>query len=208
MELITGQAANDTFVIRTAGNTLTGDGESSGSLRYILSNYGAGSSGAHPTVSAVFVVGHSKCGAVKAAYDAYKPGGGGTAGMHESLAKVLREIKFAVDFVLSDGSLTNEEEIKDAISHVNAVFTAVRARQIAAELNVDRDVTIYYASYHVTDFRLRKTNFPNAKVQEFIEVLANKSAADFFSWDPELGMKDKDAKQAILQDAIGFARKH
>lgn len=208
VELITGQAANDTFVIRTAGNTLTGDGEGSGSLRYILSNYGAGSTGEHPTVSAVFVFGHTKCGAVKAAYEAFKPNGTGVDGMHKSLATILLEIKHAVDFVLSDAGkhLTDEEEIKNAISHVNAVFTSIRARQMATELGVGNTVEVHYASYYVTDFYLRKTSFPKQMGQKLGGIISKKGFAESLAWDAAGGMRDKDAREALLEDAIEFAK--
>lgn len=208
VELITGQAANDTFVIRTAGNTLTGEGEGSGSLRYILSSYGAGTTGAHPTVSAVFVFGHTKCGAVKAAYDAFKPSGTGVKGMHPSLAKILLEIKHAVDFVLGGAGnrLGDEEEVKDAISHVNAVFASVRARQIADEIGVGGNVEIHYASYHVTDFYLRKTSFPKQGGQRLTEVIAAKGFAKCLARAAEGGMQDADARRALLDDGIEFAK--
>jgi carbonic anhydrase len=209
VELITGQAANDTFVIRTAGNTLTGDGEGSGSLRYILSNYGAGSGGEHSTVSAIFVFGHTKCGAVKAAYDAFKSNGTGVSGVHKSLANILLEIKHAVDFVLGYASerLKDEEEIKNAISHVNAVFTSIRARQIAVELGVDKSIEVHFASYHVTDFYLRKTSFPKQPNHNLVEIIAKKGLAESLAWDSGQGLRDRDAKEALFEDAIEFAKK-
>jgi carbonic anhydrase len=209
VELITGQAANDTFVIRTAGNTLTGDGEGSGSLRYILSNYGAGSGGEHPTVSAIFVFGHTKCGAVKAAYEAFKPNGTGISGMHKSLATILLEIKHAVDFVLGDAGehLKDDEEIKNAISHVNAVFTSIRARQMAVELGVDKTIDVHYASYHVTDFYLRNTSFPNQSGQNLAAIIAKKGLAESLEWNSVEGLRDREARVALLDDAVAFAKK-
>lgn len=208
VELITSQAANDVFVIRTAGNTLTGEGEGSGSLRYILSNYGAGLKGDHCTVSAVFVFGHTKCGAVKAAYEAFKPNGTGVTGMHKSLASILLEIKLAVDFVLDSAGkyLSDEEEIKNAISHVNAVFTSIRVRQMAAELGVEKTVDVHYASYYVTDFYLRKSSFSAQKNQKLGEVIAKRGFAESLCWG-DGRLRDKEAQEALLEDAIDFAKK-
>lgn len=210
IELIIGQAANDTFVIRTAGNTLTGKGEGSGSLRYILSHYGAGSKGKHRTVSAVFVFGHTRCGAVEAAYEAFKPGGTGVAGLHESLASILRELKYAVDYVLNGhkGRLADEQQVKNAISHVNAVFTSVRARQMVDELGLGDTIAVHYGSYHVDDFYLRKTSFEKPTGQKLGRVIAQKGIAGSLAWDEAAGrLRDDDAQAALLEDAIDFAHK-
>lgn len=61
-EMIFGQAVNDLFVVRVAGNVL-GD-ECLGSLDYALSALGA-------DLKLVVVLGHSRCGAVTAAVDAF-----------------------------------------------------------------------------------------------------------------------------------------
>jgi carbonic anhydrase len=210
VELVTGQAANDTFVIRTAGNTLTGDGEGSGSLRYILSHYGVGSKGKHPTVSAVFVFGHTRCGAVEAAYEAFKKGGTGVGGLHSSLADILLEIKHAVDFVLAGGAdkYSDEMEIKNAISHVNAVLTAVRARQMVDELGVGAGVKVHYANYHVDDFYLRKTSFPKHSGQKLAEIIKKKGFVESLALDASgARLRDDEAQKALLEDAVEFAKK-
>lgn len=61
VELIFGQQANDLFVVRVAGNVL-GD-ECLGSLNYAVEQLG--------TVRLLAVLGHTGCGAVSAAVDAY-----------------------------------------------------------------------------------------------------------------------------------------
>ncbi|MFO0851104.1 MAG: carbonic anhydrase [Gemmataceae bacterium] len=61
-EMIFGQAVNDLFVVRVAGNVL-GD-ECLGSLDYALSALG-------DSLKLVVVLGHSRCGAVTAAVDAF-----------------------------------------------------------------------------------------------------------------------------------------
>ncbi|MFU8841755.1 MAG: carbonic anhydrase [Nitriliruptoraceae bacterium] len=61
IELLFGRAINDLFVLRVAGNVL--GSEVIGSLDYALANL--------PTIRLVVVLGHSSCGAVTAAVQAY-----------------------------------------------------------------------------------------------------------------------------------------
>jgi len=61
LELIFSQSANDLFVVRVAGNVL--GGSSVGSIDFALARI--------PSVRLVAVVGHTGCGAVTAAVDAY-----------------------------------------------------------------------------------------------------------------------------------------
>ncbi len=61
IELVFGRAINDLFVLRVAGNVL--GSEVIGSLDYAFQNL--------PTVRLAVVLGHSSCGAVTAAVDAY-----------------------------------------------------------------------------------------------------------------------------------------
>lgn len=62
IELIFGQAANDLFVVRVAGNVL--GAECLGSLDYAVSNLGG-------SLKLIVVLGHSSCGAVGAAVEAF-----------------------------------------------------------------------------------------------------------------------------------------
>lgn len=62
IEMIMGQACNDLFVVRVAGNVL--GAECLGSLDYALTNMG-------DSIRLVVVLGHSGCGAVTAAVDAF-----------------------------------------------------------------------------------------------------------------------------------------
>jgi carbonic anhydrase len=61
LEFVFGRAVNDLFVLRVAGNVL--GQEIIGSMDYALQNL--------PTLRVVVVLGHSRCGAVTAAVDAY-----------------------------------------------------------------------------------------------------------------------------------------
>jgi carbonic anhydrase len=62
IEMIFGQACNDLFVVRVAGNVL--GAECMGSLDYALANLG-------DSLKLIVVLGHSGCGAVTAAVDAF-----------------------------------------------------------------------------------------------------------------------------------------
>lgn len=62
VELLFGRAVNDLFVVRVAGNVISGEGL--GSLEYAAHHFAE-------TVRVVAVLGHSGCGAVSAAVDAY-----------------------------------------------------------------------------------------------------------------------------------------
>jgi carbonic anhydrase len=133
VELVIGQASDDDFVIRSAGNILASLGEASGSMHYILDYFAVGSPNpqGHKSVSAILVLGHTRCGAVAAAYEAFRPGGSGTAGLPPSLAAILYEIKWSVDFVLAHCKLSDPEKIRDAISVVNAVHSHIKVKQLA-----------------------------------------------------------------------------
>jgi len=62
IEMIFGQACNDLFVVRVAGNVL--GAECMGSLDYAMTNLG-------DSLKLIVVIGHSGCGAVSAAVDAF-----------------------------------------------------------------------------------------------------------------------------------------
>lgn len=61
LELVFSQPANDMFVVRVAGNVL--DGACVGSIDFAINNL--------PSIRAVAIVGHTQCGAVRAAVEAY-----------------------------------------------------------------------------------------------------------------------------------------
>ncbi len=61
LELVFSQSANDVFAVRVAGNVL--DGASVGSIDFAVTNL--------PTLRAIAVVGHTGCGAARAAMDTY-----------------------------------------------------------------------------------------------------------------------------------------
>ncbi|MDR3638501.1 MAG: carbonic anhydrase [Isosphaeraceae bacterium] len=207
VELITGQASNDMFVIRTAGNILTELGEASGSMHYILSNYAvdAPHRGAHKSVSAILVLGHTKCGAVASAYDAFKPGGPGTVGLPPSLASILYEIKPAVDFVLGATRLTDPDDVKDAISMVNAVISHLKIKKMAEESGTFPGLTVFYGTYDVSDFYLHSTNIPDYPDRRFPQALAARGIEKSFSWSNGWPDLDRSLREALAQDATDFA---
>lgn len=207
VELVTGQASNDVFVVRSAGNILTTLGEASGSMHYILGKYAVGSPDpeGHKTLSTILILGHTRCGAVDAAYKAFKPGGSGTVGTPPSLATLLYEIKWSIDFVLGHCKLTDPDQIKDAISVVNAVHSHFKIQQMADDTGTAAGLTVFYGTYDVTDFYLHKTNIPGYPDQKFAQALAEGGAEKAYSWsrkEPEL---DAGARDALAEDAIDFA---
>jgi carbonic anhydrase len=205
VELVMGQASDDVFVVRSAGNILTDLGDASGSMHFILSSYAVGSPTGHKTVSAILVLGHTRCGAIEAAYNAFKPCGSGTVGLPPSLAAILYEIKWSVDFVLGNCRLKDPDRIKDAISMVNAIRSYFKIRRMAQESGTADRLAVYYGTYDVTDFYLHSTNIPGYPDQKFPKVAAARGAEKHESWltdGPEL---DIDARDALADDAQDFA---
>lgn len=87
-EQIFDQSFNDLFVLRIAGNVLGAEGL--GSIHYALANLGE-------SLKAIVVLGHSKCGAVSAAVDAYlSPEGYVDIAFTHALRSVVNQIQIAV----------------------------------------------------------------------------------------------------------------
>ncbi len=92
LEMLFGRGDNELFVVRVAGNVL-GD-ECLGSLDYALSHL--------PTVRLLAVVGHSGCGAVTAAVDAFLAPAGlldlaANRPLHAIVARLLPPVREAAD---------------------------------------------------------------------------------------------------------------
>jgi carbonic anhydrase len=156
-------------------------------------------------VVACFVFGHTKCGAVKAAFDAFKPGGSGVGGIHPSIANILREIKPAVDLVIqAGGAFPTDDAKKDAISFVNAVLNARRAEQMVSDLGVA--VQVFTACYHVDDFLLRQSNFPQHGKSRAAAFMAEKGVAAF-ALDETGKLREKDVREALIEDALDFVNR-
>jgi hypothetical protein len=150
---------------------------------------------------------HTKCGAVSAAYDAFKPGGSGTVGLPPSLAAILYQIKWSVDFVLTHCRLTDPDKIKDAISVVNAVHSHLKVKQMAQETGTGSGLEVYYGTYDVTDFYLHRTNLPGYPDQKFPKAMAARSFERFDSWLKEGPDLDAAARAALAEDAAEFAER-
>lgn len=107
-ELIFDQGLGDLFVIRVAGNVA--DQVEIGSVEYAAANLG---------VPLIIVLGHEKCGAVKAAIE----GGDASA----SIKEIFNNIQPAIDKV----KLTNKEATKEQLI---SLVEAENAKQTASDL--------------------------------------------------------------------------
>jgi carbonic anhydrase len=230
-ELVTGQSANDMFAVRTAGNVLlpviettkvgkpapnSAGGEARSSLEYILLNYSVGAPTGHKTLSAVLVLGHTKCGAIAAAYDVVtKPEPAPTP----SLAALVEALRPRVEMVVKKYPKETPDRQKDIISHVNSVLTAFELKALASRLGVDTDLGIFFGTYHVSNFAIVATDLPGHRPQRVPELLAQKrmakkmtDMAEALTWRegaarPEVtSVLDRGLRQAILEDAFEFAQ--
>lgn len=120
------------------------------------------------------MLGHTRCGAIEAAFDAFKPGGSGTVGLPPSLAALLYEIKPAVDFILGHCKMANVEDTKDAILVVNAIYSHLKIKQMAAKTGTGHGPSVYYGIYDVNDFYLRVTNLPGYPNQKYRDAVAGR----------------------------------
>jgi carbonic anhydrase len=210
VELVLGQAADDIFAIRSAGNILTELGEASASMHYILSNYSQGAQGGRKTVRVILVLGHTRCGAIKAAHAAFRPGGPGTVGLPPSLAGLLYQIKPAVDHVLGckdKCGLKGDEEIEGAISAVNAYFSHLQIQQMAIDTGTGSNLTVFYGVYDVDDFLLEFTNIPGYPNQQGRDTAAGRKRTRTYSWAANAPVVETDELDAITQDAARFAKR-
>jgi carbonic anhydrase len=121
-ELIFDQFVGDIFVVREAGNIAVSP-TNLGSLEY-----------GHAVLKAraLVVLGHSSCGAVKAAYENATPGANiqaivdaikpGIAGARDEDDAVARNVGAAIDHVRSVSALLNDAEKSGAFKIVGAVY--------------------------------------------------------------------------------------
>lgn len=103
IELVFGRAVNDLFVVRVAGNSVGTD--SMGSIEYAVQHF--------PTVQLVLILGHTLCGAVAAAVDAFlKP----RRMLELATAPELRSLVDRVHVSVRVAAMALEEEFGPAVA--------------------------------------------------------------------------------------------
>jgi len=126
-ELIFDQFVGDIFVVREAGN-IAGSPTNLGSLEY---------GQAVLTSKLILVLGHSKCGAVQAAYDKASPGANiqavvdaiapGIAGATDLDDAITRNVRAVVEQIRARSPLLRDAEAAGALRIVGAVYDIATA---------------------------------------------------------------------------------
>lgn len=157
VELIFGQQANDLFVVRVAGNVL-GD-ECLGSLGYAVDQLG--------TVRLLVVLGHTGCGAVSAAVDAYlNPVSYLSVAANFPLQAIIGRIMSPVHGAASALSAVHGEAVSARPGYRRALIEAavsLNAALSAALLSHDFQESLgdrLQVSFGVYDLRYRNVGLP------------------------------------------------
>ncbi|MCL6638749.1 MAG: carbonic anhydrase [Firmicutes bacterium] len=127
-ELIFDQALGDLFVIRVAGNVV--DPVALGSVEYAVE---------HLNTPLVVVMGHEKCGAVKATVD-----GGEAPG---SIGSIVEKIKPSVEKAKSAGAGGNDLYEKAADENIKAVTADIEKSPVVKHLEESGKLTVLGAKY-------------------------------------------------------------
>ncbi len=129
-EIVFDQALGDIFVIRDAGNVV--DPVALGSIEYGVEHLGA---------PLIVVLGHEKCGAVKATVD-----GGEAPG---SIGAIVNKIKPSLDKV--KGTTTNKDELytKCEDENINNTINEIKNSSVIKHLEEENKVNIVGAKYDV-----------------------------------------------------------
>lgn len=167
VEMILGQACNDLFVVRVAGNVL--GTECLGSLDYALSNM--------DSLRVVAVLGHSNCGAVRAAVGAFiEPTKYLSIATSHSLRAIVDRLFVAVRSAHEALETVYGQKVEakagyhDALVHVSvalnsALQAATLQNEFAKKLGAKREVV-----FGVYDLASRKVTL-DASRQEGVELL-------------------------------------
>lgn len=135
-ELIFDQALGDLFVVRVAGNVV--DPIALGSVEYGVE---------HLKAPLVVVMGHEKCGAVKATVD-----GGKTEG---SIGAIVKKIKPSADKVKKSGAKGDALYEKTCDENIQATLADVKNSPIIKELSKKGEVTVVGAKYSLTSGKVK-----------------------------------------------------
>ncbi|MEA2565155.1 MAG: carbonic anhydrase [Actinomycetota bacterium] len=158
-EMIFGQGFNDLFVIRVAGNVL-GD-ECIGSVDYALNVLS-------DSVKLIIVLGHSGCGAVTAAVDAYlKPLSFWSKSRSNNLRSILQRILFAVREAANGLSTAWGPDAPSMPGYRDALIetaVCVNTAQAAYDLHVEVEragkweIEVYYGVYNLFTHQVSMPN--------------------------------------------------
>lgn len=129
-ELLFDQALGDLFVVRVAGNIV--DPVATGSVEYAVEHLGS---------PLIVVMGHEKCGAVKATVE-----GGEAPG---SIGSIVAKIKPSVDKVKASGITGDELAEKSADENIKAVMAELEKSPVIKHLVEKGKLTIVGAKYHI-----------------------------------------------------------
>lgn len=129
-ELLFDQSIGDLFVVRNAGNIL--DSASLGSIEYAVD---------HLHTPLVVVLGHDKCGAVKAAVD-----GGEAPG---SIGAIIEKIKPSVEKALAAGISGDELYARVEDENIKSVVAELKENPVIKHFMEDGKVTVVGAKYYL-----------------------------------------------------------
>lgn len=133
-EILFDQGLGDIFIVRTAGNVL--DSIATGSVEYGVE---------HTKTPLLVVMGHSKCGAVKATVDTL-----GTNGkMEGNIGAIMQKVKPSVEKAKAEGAKDADLFTKSEDDNILAVIAELEKDPIVKELVETKKLTIVGAKYHI-----------------------------------------------------------
>ena len=152
-----GQRANNLFEIRVAGNVLAE--ECLGSVDYALLNL--------PSIKTLVVLGHTHCGAVTAAVDAYlKPASVNSSGLSVGLRAIVQRLLGSVahsskvlEEVLkrkNESQNSTREQLIEAAIYVHAATSALDLLEQVKQTGRS-DVSVLHGVFDLKDYRIRST---------------------------------------------------
>jgi carbonic anhydrase len=152
-ELVFGQSYNDLFVVRVAGNVL--GSECLGSIDYAVGHLGE-------SLKLLVVLGHTGCGAVTAAVDAYLlPGSYLALATSHALRSVVDRISIAVRAAVRaleteyGGGVAEAPGYRDALVETAVVVhAALTAFTLATEFSGRADCGVVYGTYDLVTRRV------------------------------------------------------
>lgn len=147
-ELLFHQTLNDMFVVRLAGNVITN--ESVGSLNYAAQHLGG-------SVKLMVVLGHSGCGAVGAAVDAYLDPANvlaqiDTMGLRSVVDRIFVAVRTAAKALETTQAADDESTYKARLTGmsvvINAALNAMTLQQILGD-SIPQDCQVAYGVYDI-----------------------------------------------------------